>query len=74
MADVFTLEHTTPLEHGNRLANLGYSFNCRACGKKSRDMYGNHPISWGWDESCALNCVLIKDCEPPPETAYAKAE
>lgn len=72
--DVFTHEHTTALEHGNRLANDGYVFVCRACGKRSRDMYGNKPISWGWDESCALNCVLVRECPGPPDTAYTAAK
>jgi hypothetical protein len=30
-------------------------FVCFACGKRSRDRYGDQPISGGWDESCMLN-------------------
>jgi hypothetical protein len=48
-------------DYGNRRADEGYVFICAACGKKSRDMYGNEPISYGWDESCALNCVIAKE-------------
>jgi len=31
---------------------------CQACGKMSKDLYGDKPISRGWDESCMLNSVL----------------
>jgi len=30
-------------------------FVCLACGKQSKDRYGDKPISYGWDESCMLN-------------------
>ncbi len=46
----------------NRFAPLGYMWQCRACGKQSKDLYGS-PESWhdyGWDESCSLNAVLIE--------------
>lgn len=32
-------------------------FVCMACGKRSKDRYGNSPIDRGWDESCMLNSV-----------------
>lgn len=32
---------------------------CLACGKRSRDRYGNEPINRGWDSSCFLNAVLV---------------
>jgi hypothetical protein len=48
-------------EHGNLLAKDGWVWQCQACGKKSRDMYGCQPISYGYDESCALNCKLVKE-------------
>jgi hypothetical protein len=46
--------------HGNRRAHDGYAYQCTACGKKSRDQYGIEPINYGFDESCALNSVLVK--------------
>lgn len=39
----------------------GQVYVCCACGKRSKDVYGEHPIDKGWDESCALNCVLCKE-------------
>ena len=33
-------------------------FVCGACGKRSRDLYGEQRIDRGWDESCMLNAVL----------------
>lgn len=32
---------------------------CTACGKQSHDRAGTRPISYGWDESCFLNAVLV---------------
>ncbi len=61
MDDMVIEQHSTKLDHGNRIANEGYVFQCQACGKKSRDMYGNEPISYGWDESCVLNSALVKE-------------
>lgn len=72
--DVFTHEHTTALDHGNRLANDGYVFVCSACGKRSRDRYGNKPISRGWDESCALNCVLVREYPDNPDATHSPAK
>jgi hypothetical protein len=43
---------------GNRVAPAGQVWVCGACGKRSRDRYGEHPISRGWDEACMLNAVL----------------
>lgn len=48
-------------EHGNLIAKPGYVWRCGACGKLSRDRYGMQPISYGFDESCALNCELVKE-------------
>lgn len=38
-------------------------FVCGACGKMSRDKYGNEAISHGWDESCMLNCGLYNEAD-----------
>lgn len=32
---------------------------CLACGKRSRDRYGEDRIDRGWDESCMLNSALV---------------
>lgn len=40
----------------NEVAKEGFLFVCHACGKTSKDMYGELAISYGWDESCMLNC------------------
>jgi hypothetical protein len=34
---------------------------CAACGKKSRDLYGEKAIDGGWDESCMLNAVEVDE-------------
>ena len=39
----------------------GQLWVCAACGKTSRDRYGEKKISDGWDESCMLNAVLCYD-------------
>jgi hypothetical protein len=44
----------------NRVAHPGYVFKCRACGKRSKDRYGDDPIDEGFDESCMLRCVLVE--------------
>lgn len=49
---------TNPL---NPLAPKGMVYQCQACGKKSKDKYGFHKISYGWDESCMLNSALVED-------------
>lgn len=45
----------------NRVAKPGYVWQCVHCGKKSRDVYGMHPVSYGYDESCALNARLVRE-------------
>lgn len=50
-------------EQGNILAPDGRVFVCLACGKLSKDLYGFHKISRGWDESCMLNCRLYLEDE-----------
>lgn len=46
---------------GNRTAAAGTVYVCVACGKRSRDLYGDQAISGGWDESCVLNAVLCEE-------------
>jgi hypothetical protein len=57
-------------EHGNLIAKDGWVWGCQHCGKKSRDQYGLNPISYGYDESCALNSKLIR-AKPAAPTADA---
>jgi hypothetical protein len=45
----------------NRLARPGTVYACPCCGKRSRDRYGTKPIDRGWDESCMLNCCLVRE-------------
>lgn len=45
----------------NQMAPSGAVFVCRACGKRSRDIYGGHKISRGWDTSCSLNAILLDE-------------
>lgn len=42
----------------NEVAPEGAMYVCGACGKRSRDLYGEHSYDQGWDESCMLNAVL----------------
>ena len=44
-----------------RYAAPGFIWQCQACGKTSEtDAYGiEGKHSYGWDESCSLNCVQI---------------
>lgn len=42
----------------NQRAKAGQVFVCAACGKLSKDRYGNRKISKGWDASCMLHAVL----------------
>jgi len=45
----------------NQLAADGQVWVCCACGKRSKDRYGEQAISRGWDESCMLNAVLCRE-------------
>lgn len=38
----------------------GHVFVCAACGKLSMNIAGTLAINRGWDESCAINCVLAR--------------
>jgi hypothetical protein len=43
----------------NEFAPEGQVYQCQACGKLSRDLYGEQALNRGWDESCMLNAVLV---------------
>jgi hypothetical protein len=43
---------------GNMIAPEGQVFVCGACGKRSRDLFGEQRINRGWDESCMLNALV----------------
>ena len=45
----------------NRLAPVGMMWRCRACGKRSRDVYGLQAIDRGYDASCMLNAELVDE-------------
>jgi hypothetical protein len=59
----------------NEQAPAGKIFQCLACGKISRWRYGFNPegrqtnaqgrpyASYGWDESCMMNCALVEATE-----------
>lgn len=52
----------SPEEMKKRRAPAGMIWQCGACGKRAEDQYGI--IGWhsyGYDESCMLNCTLVKD-------------
>ena len=45
-----------------RMAGDGEIFVCGACGKTSKDLYGEDmDDGFGWDESCMLNAVLCEE-------------
>ncbi len=43
------------------IAPSGSVFVCLACGKTSRDIYGEQKISPGWDESCMLSSRIVRE-------------
>ena len=45
----------------NVIAPEGAVYVCSACGKRSRDKYGNQAIDREWDESCSLNSILCEE-------------
>lgn len=47
----------------NEIAPKGKVFVCMACGKRSRDRYGEQKIDHMWDESCMLNCTLLDESD-----------
>ena len=48
---------TLPAEVISNIAPPGWLWQCGACGRKTRDRYGEEG---GWDESCMLNATLVK--------------
>ena len=42
----------------NEVAPAGQIFVCFACGKRSRDKYGDQALDKFWDVSCVLNSGL----------------
>lgn len=45
----------------NEIAPEGAVYVCSACGKRSKDLYGQQKIDHWWDESCILHAVLCKE-------------
>lgn len=45
----------------NLTAPKGKVFVCCACGKRSRDRYGDQPLTRGWDVSCMMNAHLYEE-------------
>ena len=43
----------------DRLAPEGAIWVCTACGKRSKDLYGDRG-SW-WDESCMMHAILCEE-------------
>jgi hypothetical protein len=43
----------------NTIAPKGQVYVCCACGKRSKDRYGDQPIDHDWDVSCMMNSVLV---------------
>jgi hypothetical protein len=64
-------------EVGNKKAPEGHVYVCGACGKVSRWRYGfddknRNDATPGWDESCAMNCSLVREVDilDPDPWAY----
>lgn len=47
------------MKEKDRIASKGRIWVCLACGKTSRDKYGDKESSYGWDVSCVMNCQLF---------------
>ena len=45
----------------NHVAPDGQVYVCGACGKRSRDKYGDNAIDHGWDVSCMMHAVLVHE-------------
>lgn len=45
----------------NEIAGEGQVFVCDACGKRSKDKYGNQAIDAEWDASCMLHAILCDE-------------
>jgi hypothetical protein len=48
-------------QNDNHIAPPGMVYVCAACGKRSRDRYGDKAIDRGWDVSCFMHSVLCKE-------------
>lgn len=48
---------------GNKIAPESTIWICAACGKRSRDLFGES--NKGWDVSCIMNAVLCYDEQLP---------
>lgn len=49
------------MSSGNEVAPEGQVWVCGACGKRSKDKYGQQAITFGWDVSCMLNSFLAQE-------------
>lgn len=60
----------------NHIAPDGQLYVCGACGKRSKDRYGDQPIDQGWDVSCMMNSVLVYEnsIELSPNGRVIKAQ
>jgi hypothetical protein len=45
----------------NEVAGPGEVFVCTACGRRSKDRYGEQKIHSGWDTSCCTNAVKCRE-------------
>jgi hypothetical protein len=53
----------------DRYAPAGKVWLCMMCGKTAKDCYGEER---GWDESCALNCILVDEATKQPTEDQAR--
>lgn len=55
-------DHDTPVRLPQH-APPGHVYVCGACGKRSRDMYGDQALDRGWDSSCFMNATIVTEAE-----------
>lgn len=53
-----------------RYAPTGRIWLCMMCGKTAKDCFTNER---GWDESCALNCILVDEATKQPTELEVQA-
>jgi hypothetical protein len=53
----------------DRYAPAGKVWFCMMCGKTTKDCYGEER---GWDESCALNSILVDEATKQPTEEQAR--
>ena len=58
-----------PKQPDDPIAPGGKIWQCCACGKMTRNRYGEEG---GWDESCMLNAILVDDKRSPPHHGESK--